>query len=60
MMARLSKLPVEDWWEQLSAADRNEARILFQYMRSDSGFVNDLRQGQARWAADRREALSNI
>jgi pimeloyl-ACP methyl ester carboxylesterase len=26
MMARLSKLPVEDWWEQLSAADRDEAR----------------------------------
>ena len=60
MMARLSKLPVEDWWEQLSAADRNEARMLFQCMRSDSGFVNDLRQWQARWAAARREALSNI
>jgi len=60
MMARLSKLPVEDWWDQLSAADRDEARALFGCMRSDSGFVNDLRQGQARWAAARREAMSNV
>jgi pimeloyl-ACP methyl ester carboxylesterase len=60
MMARLSKLPVQDWWEQLSAADRDQARALFQCMRSDSGFVNDLRHGQARWAAARLEALSNI
>jgi len=60
MMARLSKLPAEDWWEQLSAADRNEARALFQCMRSDSGFVNDLRQGRDRWAAARRNALSNV
>lgn len=29
-------------------------------MRSDSGFVNDLRQGQARWAATRRGALSRV
>lgn len=60
MMARLSKLPVEDWWEQLSAADRDEARALFLCMRSDSGFVNDLRQGQARWAAARRDAVSHV
>ena len=60
MMARLSKLPVEDWWEQLSAADRDEARALFQSMRSDSGFVNDLRQGQARGAAARRDAMSKV
>jgi pimeloyl-ACP methyl ester carboxylesterase len=60
MMARLSTLPVEDWWEQLSAADRDEARLLFQCMRSDSGFVNDLRQGRTRWAAARRTAMSNV
>jgi len=60
MMARLSTLPVEDWWEQLSPADRDEARALFLRMRSDSGFVNDLRQGQQRWAAARREAVSNV
>jgi pimeloyl-ACP methyl ester carboxylesterase len=60
MMAQLSKLPVQDWWEQLSAADKDEARALFRCMRSDSGFVNDLRQGQPRWAAARRDAMSNV
>jgi len=60
MMARLSKLPVGDWWEQLSAADRDEARALFHSMQSDSGFVNDLRQGHARGAAARREAMSKV
>lgn len=60
VMARLSKLPVEDWWEQLSAGDRDETRALFRSMRSDSGFVNDLRQGQARGAAARRDALSKV
>jgi pimeloyl-ACP methyl ester carboxylesterase len=60
MMARLSKLPVEDWWEQLSAPDRDQARALFRCMRSDLGFVNDLRHGQARWADARREALSKV
>jgi pimeloyl-ACP methyl ester carboxylesterase len=60
MMARLSNLPIGDWWEQLSAADRDEARALFQSMRSDSGFVNDLRQGHARGAAARRDAMSKV
>ncbi|MBT2517731.1 alpha/beta hydrolase [Streptomyces sp. ISL-90] len=60
MMAQLSKLPVEQWWEQLSAADRDEARELFQSMRSDSGFVNDLRQGHVRGAAARRDAMSKV
>ena len=60
MMTRLSKLPARDWWEQLSAADRDEARALFGCMRSDSGFINDLRQGQTRWSAARRDALSKV
>jgi len=60
MMARLSKLPVETWWGQLSAADREEVRALFQSMRSDSGFVNDLRQGRARGAGARRAAMSKV
>jgi pimeloyl-ACP methyl ester carboxylesterase len=33
---------------------------LFRCMRSDSGFVNDLRQGQARWAAARSDAVSKV
>ena len=60
MMARLSKLPVGEWWGQLSVADRDEARALFQSMRSDSGFVNDLRQGRARDAAARRRVMSQV
>jgi pimeloyl-ACP methyl ester carboxylesterase len=60
MMARLSKLPVEDWWEQLSATDRDQARALFQSMRSDSGFVNELRQGRVRGVVARRDALSKV
>lgn len=60
MMARLSKLPVEDWWEQLSTADRDDARAVFQTMRSDSGFVNDLRQGRPRSAAARHSAMDKV
>lgn len=60
MMARLSKLPVEDWWDDLSVADKAEARALFHSMRSDSGFVNDLRQGRAADAAARRDAMANV
>ncbi|HZW40678.1 MAG TPA: alpha/beta hydrolase, partial [Agromyces sp.] len=60
MMARLSKLPVGDWWEQLSVADRDQARALFYSMQSDSGFVNDLHQGHARGAAARRETMSKV
>ena len=57
MMARLSTLPASDWWEQLSPTDRSEARSLFQCMRSDSGFLIDLRQGRATQTAARRRAL---
>jgi pimeloyl-ACP methyl ester carboxylesterase len=60
MMARLSKLPVDEWWEELSAIDRAETRVLFQSMHSDSGFVNDLRQGRARDASARRDAMSKV
>ena len=60
MLAPLSTLPIEDWWEQLSTVDRGEARTLFESMRSDAGFVNDLRQGRPRLDAARRHALSNV
>lgn len=60
MMARLSKLPIQDWWEQLSDAERDEARALFQSMWSDSGFVNDLRQARPGGASRRRAAMANV
>ena len=58
--AQLSNLPIRAWWGSLSAADRSEVRVLFQSMRSDSGFVNDLRQGRSRDADARRRALSAV
>ena len=60
LMARLSTLPVEDWWARLTAEDRAQARALFQSMGSDAGFVNDLRQGRSSGAQGRVDALSQI
>ena len=60
MMSQLSNLPVSEWWGHMSLADKNEARGLFRSMRSDSGFVNDLRQGHARDADKRRAAMSSV
>ena len=60
MMSQLSNLPVSEWWGQMSAADKDEARELFRSMRSDSGFANDLRQGHARDADRRRQVMSSV
>jgi pimeloyl-ACP methyl ester carboxylesterase len=60
MLAPLSTLPIQDWWARLSTKDRDEARMLFQSMRSDAGFVNDLRQGRSRFDRARRDALSTV
>lgn len=60
MMSQLSTLPVRQWWDQWSEADRDEARGLFRSMHSGSGFVNDLRQAHARDAATRRAAISTV
>jgi pimeloyl-ACP methyl ester carboxylesterase len=60
MMGRLSTLPVESWWHELSSEDKDEARGLFQSMHSDSGFAIDLRQGHPSRAGVRRAAMSNV
>jgi pimeloyl-ACP methyl ester carboxylesterase len=60
MLAPLSTLPIDDWWEHLSAFDRDQARTLFQSMRSDSGFINDLREGRSRLGEARCAALSSV
>ena len=55
MMAQLSRLPIDEWWNQMSSADKAEARALFDGMRSGSGFVNDVvRLAAARTCAGRR------
>ena len=60
MLSQLSNLPTSQWWDLMSAADKDEARNLFRAMRSDSGFTNDLRQGQPRGADARRQAMSAV
>lgn len=54
MLGSLSRRPVDDWWHTWREADRAQARVLFQTMRSDAGFVLDLRQGGADRASYRR------
>jgi len=60
MMARLSWLPIQTWWDRLDAADKSRARQLFRTMRSDSGFMTDLRQGRSGEAQARRAALAAV
>jgi pimeloyl-ACP methyl ester carboxylesterase len=60
MMAHLSRLPVDEWWGELTAADKDDARALFEAMESGSGFVYDLRQGRRRQTPHRLEALLGV
>ena len=60
MMASLSRLPVNEWWDTWTAADRAAARDTFSQMDSGSGFVNDLRQASAAGSADRAATLRAI
>ncbi|MEP6753591.1 MAG: alpha/beta hydrolase [Candidatus Dormiibacterota bacterium] len=60
MMARLSRLPADQWWGELTSADKAEARTLFQGMRSGHGFINDLRQAKPTESATRRDAISRV
>ncbi|WP_419819462.1 alpha/beta fold hydrolase [Glaciibacter flavus] len=60
MLGALSRLPIDQWWPQLNDADKRQARLLFQGMRSDAGFVNDLRQGRAGDADARRAVFADV
>lgn len=60
MLANLSTLPPEEWWDDLSPAERRQARALFKGMRSRAGFVNDLRSAGRADAVARREVLERI
>lgn len=60
VIARLSKLPVDDWWGDFDTTDRVALRELFRTMKSDSGFTNDLRQGLRSDAGARREAMLRV
>jgi pimeloyl-ACP methyl ester carboxylesterase len=60
VIARLSTLPADDWWDELTVAERHQARQLFCAMSSGSGFGNDLRQGRRRLSAARGAVLSKV
>lgn len=60
MMASLSKLPVEQWWEGWTSAERAAARDTFSRMSSGSGFVTDLRQASADRSAYRESVLRSL
>jgi pimeloyl-ACP methyl ester carboxylesterase len=60
MMAPLSKLPIDQWWGDLTVSDLARARAVFEGMRSGSGFVNDLLQGRRSAAPSRLAAISRV
>jgi pimeloyl-ACP methyl ester carboxylesterase len=60
MMASLSKLPVGEWWERWSQADRTAARDTFWQMDSGSGFVTDVRQACAARSPYRESVLRSV
>jgi pimeloyl-ACP methyl ester carboxylesterase len=60
MLARLSRLPAEQWWDDLTAADKERAQGVFNGMGSGSGFSNDLRQAQPGLSGARRAALERV
>lgn len=60
MMASLSKLPVNEWWDTWTANDRAAARNTFSQMDSGSGFVTDVRQASAAKSAYRQSTLRTI
>jgi pimeloyl-ACP methyl ester carboxylesterase len=60
MLSSLSTIPVNSWWGDWTVADREEARALFQGMRSGTGFTIDLGQGHQSGSNERRDAISRV
>jgi pimeloyl-ACP methyl ester carboxylesterase len=60
MMASLSRLPIADWWDSWSAADRAAARRMFAALDSGTGFVSDVRQASAARSAYRASVLRAV
>lgn len=60
MMASLSRLPVTEWWDSWTSADRVAARSTFAKMDSGTGFTNDLRQASAARTAYRASVLRSV
>lgn len=60
MMASLSRLPVAEWWDSWTSADRAAARSTFAKMDSGTGFITDLRQASAARSAYRASVLRSV
>lgn len=60
MMASLSTLPTDQWWDSWTSHDRIAARATFRAMDSGSGFATDLRQARAAGAPDRESSLRAV
>ena len=60
MMASLSTLPVAEWWDSRTSADRAAARRTFAKMASGTGFMTDLRQASAAHSAYRASVLRSL
>jgi hypothetical protein len=60
MMASLSTLPVAEWWDSWTSADRAAARSTFANLDSGTGFVTDLRQASAARSAYRASIMRSV
>jgi pimeloyl-ACP methyl ester carboxylesterase len=60
MMRSLSTAPIDDWWPEWTAADRDGARAMFRSMGSGTGFVLDCAQAAAERTAYRRSVLQRV
>jgi pimeloyl-ACP methyl ester carboxylesterase len=60
MMASLSRLPVAEWWDSWTSADRAAARSTLARLDSGAGFMTDLRQASAAGSAYRASVLRSI
>jgi pimeloyl-ACP methyl ester carboxylesterase len=60
MMTSLSRLPVAEWWDTWTSADRAAARSTFARLDSGAGFMTDLRQASASRSAYRASLLRSV
>jgi pimeloyl-ACP methyl ester carboxylesterase len=60
MMGSLSTVPVDEWWDDWTDADRDAARSMFAAMDSGSGFLLDCSQATRERNAYRAAALGRV
>lgn len=60
MMAQLSTLPPSEWFDLWGTSERDAARATFTSMRSDRGFLNDIRQGSRALSRYREKVQTSV